>query len=35
MNKAALLIGGLSLGAGLIYMLDSERGERRRLWTAS
>ena len=30
MNKTALLIGGLGLGAGLIYMLDSERGERRR-----
>ena len=30
MNKTALLIGGLSLGAGLIYMLDPERGERRR-----
>ena len=30
MNKTALLIGGLGLGAGLIYMLDPERGERRR-----
>jgi osmotically-inducible protein OsmY len=30
MNKTAILIGGLGLGAGLIYMLDSERGERRR-----
>jgi hypothetical protein len=30
MNKTTLLIGGLSLGAGLIYMLDPERGERRR-----
>ena len=30
MNKTALLMGGLGLGAGLIYMLDSERGERRR-----
>ena len=30
MNKTALLIGGLGLGAGLIYMLNPERGERRR-----
>jgi hypothetical protein len=30
MNKTAFLIGGLGLGAGLIYMLDPERGERRR-----
>jgi hypothetical protein len=30
MNKTALLIGGLGLGAGLIYMLDPERGEQRR-----
>src|ERR1043166_5848243 len=30
MNKTALLIGGLGLGAGLIYILDPERGERRR-----
>src|SRR5215475_5798635 len=30
MNKTALLIGGLGLGAGLIYMLDPERGGRRR-----
>src|SRR5262249_61651136 len=30
MNKTALLIGGLGLGAGLIYMLDPKRGERRR-----
>jgi hypothetical protein len=30
MNKTALLIGGLGLGAGLIYMLDPARGERRR-----
>ena len=30
MNKAAWLISGLGLGAGLIYMLDPERGERRR-----
>jgi hypothetical protein len=30
MNKTILLIGGLGLSAGLIYMLDPERGERRR-----
>jgi osmotically-inducible protein OsmY len=30
MNKTALLIGGVGLGAGLIYMLDPERGEQRR-----
>lgn len=30
MNKTALLIGSLGLGAGLIYMLDPERGKRRR-----
>ena len=30
MNKTTLFIGGLGLGAGLIYMLDPERGERRR-----
>lgn len=30
MNKTALLIGGLGLGAGLIYMLDPQRGEQRR-----
>jgi len=30
MNKTALLIGGLGLGAGLIYMLDSEQGGQRR-----
>jgi len=30
MNKTVLLIGGLGLGAGLIYMLDSEQGEQRR-----
>ena len=27
MNKTALLIGGVGLGAGLIYILDPERGE--------
>jgi osmotically-inducible protein OsmY len=31
MNKSLLLIGGLGLGAGLIYMLDPQRGERRRV----
>jgi len=30
MNKTALLIGGLGLSAGLLYMLDPERGQRRR-----
>jgi hypothetical protein len=30
MNKTALLIGGVCLGAGLIYILDPERGEQRR-----
>jgi hypothetical protein len=30
MNKTALLISGLGLGAGLIYILDQEQGERRR-----
>ena len=30
MNKTALLISGLGLGAGLIYLLDPERGARRR-----
>jgi len=30
MNKTLLLIGGIGLGAGLMYMLDPERGERRR-----
>jgi hypothetical protein len=30
MNKTLLLIGGLGLGAGLMYILDSEQGERRR-----
>jgi hypothetical protein len=29
MNKTALLIGDVGLGAGLIYMLDPERGEQR------
>jgi hypothetical protein len=26
MNKTALLIGGLGLGTGLLYLLDPERG---------
>jgi len=30
MNKTVLLIGGVVLGAGLIYMLAPERGEQRR-----
>lgn len=30
MNKTVILIGGLGLGAGLIYILDPERGKRRR-----
>ena len=30
MNKALWLIGGLGLGTGLMYMLDPERGSRRR-----
>ena len=30
MNKTALLIGGLGLSAGLIYVLDPERGAQRR-----
>lgn len=30
MNKTVLLISGLGLSAGLIYILDPERGERRR-----
>lgn len=30
MNKSLLLLGSLGLGAGLMYMLDPERGERRR-----
>jgi hypothetical protein len=30
MNKAALLIGGLGLGTGLIYMLDPKRREQYR-----
>ena len=30
MNRALWLVGGLGLGAGLMYMLDPERGERRR-----
>jgi hypothetical protein len=28
MNKTVLLIDGVGLGAGLIYMLDPERGEQ-------
>ncbi len=31
MNKALWLIGGLGLGTGLMYMLDPERGEHRRM----
>src|SRR5437763_1525839 len=30
MNKALWLIGGLGLGTGLMYLLDPERGSRRR-----
>lgn len=30
MNKTLMLLGGFGLGAGLIYLLDPERGERRR-----
>jgi hypothetical protein len=30
MNKALLLMSGLGLGAGLMYMLDPEMGSRRR-----
>jgi hypothetical protein len=30
MNKALLLVGSLGLGAGLMYMLDPEKGSRRR-----
>src|SRR4051812_24912246 len=30
MNKALWLVGGLGLGTGLMYMLDPERGRRRR-----
>lgn len=30
MNKTLLLIGGLGLGAGLMYALDPERGQQRR-----
>lgn len=30
MNKVKILIGGLGLGAGLMYLLDPDRGKRRR-----
>ena len=30
MNKALWLVGGLGLGTGLMYLLDPERGRRRR-----
>lgn len=30
MNKKIALIGGLGLGAALMYLLDPDRGERRR-----
>ena len=30
MNKALWLVGGLGLGTGLMYMLDPDRGKRRR-----
>lgn len=30
MNKALLLVSGLGLGAGLMYMLDPEKGSQRR-----
>src|SRR5947209_8543715 len=30
MNRGITLIGGLGLGAGLMYLLDPERGRRRR-----
>jgi len=33
MNKALLLVSGLGLGAGLMYMLDPEMGSRRRALT--
>ena len=30
MNKGMAVLGGLALGAGLMYVLDPERGRRRR-----
>jgi hypothetical protein len=31
MNRTLMLLSGLGLGAGLLYMLDSDRGARRRV----